>query len=181
MGINRFLSLFLKECINIYIYIYICVCANVQRIKTSSVVFVVTMHEGASEQDELDLTYCSHKPECIVTANPDRSVLIKIITRCFQFNLRMYFAFKIRGSAWCSKREQFRVLLPLFRHVVPLNDGNCRLKMPISRWYITIENPSYLFMTLSCTEAIQSFISHINQYSLADPSCGDIPNWVWQG
>ena len=27
-----------------------------------------------------DLTYCSHKPECIVTTNPDRSVLIIIRT-----------------------------------------------------------------------------------------------------
>ena len=49
------------------------------------------------------------------------------------------------------------------------------------RSYTTIENPSYFFMTLSCTEAIQSFISHFNQYSLVDPSWGNIPSWVWQG
>ena len=49
------------------------------------------------------------------------------------------------------------------------------------RLYTTIENPSYFFMTLSCTEAIQSFISHFNQYSLVDPSWGNIPSWVWQG
>ena len=24
-------------------------------------------------------------------------------------------------------------------------------------------------------------ISHFNQYSLVDPSCGNIPSWVWQG
>ena len=29
-------------------------------------------------------TYCSHKPECIVATNPDRSVLITIMTRQFQ-------------------------------------------------------------------------------------------------
>ena len=50
-----------------------------------------------------------------------------------------------------------------------------------SRWYTTIENPSYFFMTLSCTEAIQSFSSHFNQYSLVDPSWGHIPSWGWQG
>ena len=50
-----------------------------------------------------------------------------------------------------------------------------------SRLYTTIENPSYFFMTLSCTEAIQSFISHFNQYSLVDPSWGNISSWVWQG
>ena len=38
--------------------------------------------EGVSPKD---LTYCSHKPECIVTTNPDRSVLITIITWHFQF------------------------------------------------------------------------------------------------
>ena len=32
-----------------------------------------------------------------------------------------------------------------------------------------------------CTEAIQSFISHFNQYGLVDPSWGNIPSWVWQG
>ena len=33
-----------------------------------------------------DLTYCSHKPECTGTTNPDRSVLITIITWHFQFH-----------------------------------------------------------------------------------------------
>ena len=54
--------------------------------------FVVTMHEGVQNRKSnpegvcpRDLTYCSHKPECIVTTNPDRSVLITIITWHFQF------------------------------------------------------------------------------------------------
>ena len=38
--------------------------------------------EGVSPRD---LTYCSHKPECIVTTNLDRSVLIRIITWHLQF------------------------------------------------------------------------------------------------
>ena len=33
----------------------------------------------------------------------------------------------------CSKREPFRVLRPLLRHVVPLNDGNCRLTIPVGK------------------------------------------------
>ena len=33
----------------------------------------------------------------------------------------------------CSKRETFHALLPLFRHVVPLNDRNCRLTMPVGK------------------------------------------------
>ena len=31
----------------------------------------------------------------------------------------------------CSKREPFNALLPLLRHVVPLDDGNCRLTIPV--------------------------------------------------
>ena len=30
-----------------------------------------------------------------------------------------------------SKREPFHALLQLLRHVVPLNDGNCRLTIPV--------------------------------------------------
>ena len=33
----------------------------------------------------------------------------------------------------CSKREPFHALLPLLRHVAPLNDGNCRLTMPVGK------------------------------------------------
>ena len=31
----------------------------------------------------------------------------------------------------CSKREPFHALLPLLCHVVPLNNGNCRLTIPV--------------------------------------------------
>ena len=31
----------------------------------------------------------------------------------------------------CSKREPFHMLLPLLRHVVPLNNGNCHLTIPV--------------------------------------------------
>ena len=55
--------------------------------------FVVTMHEGACETGSQIpralgcgiWRYSSHKPECIVKTNPDRSVLITIITWHFQF------------------------------------------------------------------------------------------------
>ena len=48
-------------------------------------------------------------------------------------------------------------------------------------WYTIIENLSYFFMTLSCTEAMQSFISHFNQYSLVHPSWANIPSWAARG
>ena len=42
-----------------------------------------------------------------------------------------YSPFDIR--IWCSNQEPFRMLLPLLRHVVSLNDGNCGLTMPV-KW-----------------------------------------------
>ena len=42
---------------------------------------------GRVRSRKSNLTYCSHKPECIVTTNPDRSALITIITWHFQFHL----------------------------------------------------------------------------------------------
>ena len=59
---------------------------------------------------------------------------------------------------------------------IPMGNENKDLDM----WYTTIENLSYLFITLSCTEAMQSLISHFNQYNLVDPSWGNISSWVWQ-
>ena len=55
------------------------------------------------------------------------------------------------------------------RKLIPSHD--------VSRLYTTIENPSYFFMTLSCTKAIQSFISHFNQYSLGTT----FPAWFDRG
>ena len=98
---------------------------------------VVTVDEGACEQEVNPeavrpryLMHYSHKPECIVTTNPDRSVLITIITWHFHFASWMLVS-PLKTRIWCSKGEPFRVLLILLRHVVPLNDGNCRLTMPV--------------------------------------------------
>ena len=58
-------------------------CESIKGLRPVLEGFVVTMHEGECEtgsQIPRDLTYCSHKPECNVTTNPDRSVLITIIT-----------------------------------------------------------------------------------------------------
>ena len=71
-----------------------------------------------------------HKTECIVKTNPDRSVLITTIPWHFGFrpvNVRIFY---IEYES-CLKWEQFRVLLPLLRHVVLLNDGNRRLTIPV--------------------------------------------------
>ena len=50
----------------------------------------VTMHKSAGETGS-QMTYCSHKPECIVTTSPDRSVVIAILTWHFQFRSINFF------------------------------------------------------------------------------------------
>ena len=50
----------------------------------------------------------------------------------------------------------------------------------MGRSYATIENSSYFFVTLSCMEAMQNFISHFNQY-MVDPSWGKFPAWFDRG
>ena len=61
-----------------------------------------------------DLTYYSHKPECIMTTNPDRSVLITIITWHFQFrpvnvsHLHLRYEYRARSKsrfAWRCARN----------------------------------------------------------------------------
>ena len=45
----------------------------------------------------------------------------------------------------CSKREPFHALLPLLRHVVPLNDGNCLLTIPVVKGRCAREAPPHVF------------------------------------
>ena len=54
--------------------------------------------------------------------NHDYNKAFSISTREWQYS-------PLEIRIWCSKREPFHVLLPLLRHVVPLNNGNCRLTM----------------------------------------------------
>ena len=37
----------------------------------------------------------------------------------------------LKKRIWCSKQEPVHVLLPLWRHMLSLNDGNCRLTTPV--------------------------------------------------
>ena len=44
-----------------------------------------------------------------------------------------------------SKREPFHALLPLLRHMEPLNDGNCRLTIPVAKGRCAHEALSHAF------------------------------------
>ena len=82
---------------------YVCVLKGLRPVLEG---FVVPMHEGACETgSQIPRAYCSQKPECIGTTNPDRSVLITIITWHFQFhpvnvsNLRVKGAYVLEARA----------------------------------------------------------------------------------
>ena len=76
--------------------------------------------EGVSPRD---LTYCSHKPECIETTNPERSVLITIIIWMLVFSTQ-------NTNIVLEARAVSRAT-PIITSLVPLHDGNCRLKIPV--------------------------------------------------
>ena len=104
--------------------------------------FVVAMYESACEQEvrtesvsPMNLTYCSHKPDCIVTTNPDRFLILASECRHSPFKLRIR----------CSKGEMFCMLPPLLGHAVPLDDGNCRLSMPVVKGRCTHDAPPHTF------------------------------------
>ena len=70
-----------------------------------------------------DLTYCSRKPECIVTTNPDRSVLITIITWHFQFHLVNVSNFQLKYEYRARSESRFACYSNCFVTWCPLTTG----------------------------------------------------------
>ena len=90
--------------------------------------------------------HCQHNPEFINCDNKPRQIgLNHNYNMTFSISPResLYSPFKIR--IWCSKREPFHVLLPLLHHVVPLNDGNYCLTMPVVKGHCTCGALPYTF------------------------------------
>ena len=75
--------------------------------------------------------FISYAPLCILTPDPSGTVLNQDYNMTYSIAHRecQYSPHKI--GIWCSRRDTFRVLLPLLRHEVPINHGRCRLTMPI--------------------------------------------------
>ena len=147
------------------------------------------MHEGACEtgsqsrgRSPRDLTYCSHKPECIGTTNPDRSVLITIITWHFQFHPGNVSNLHVKGAYVLEARAVY-ALPPLLRHVVPLNDGNCRLTIPVVKGRCARDALPHAFDigVFKYSKSNPSTIKHINNESEnLNESCDvafDSNNW----
>ena len=75
------------------------------------------------------------------------------------------------GNPWQNDKKQYKKYLKRKQNCLKvcsytaIDHHNWALSMMhrcALRWYTTIKNTSYFFMTLSCTEAIQSIISHFN-------------------
>ena len=67
----------------------------------------------------------------------------------------------------CSKREPFRVLLPLLRRVVSLNDGNCRLTIPVVKGRCARDplHQAFHIGVFEFVETISTAIKHIYKKS----------------
>ena len=63
----------------------------------------------------------------------------------------------------CSKREPFHELLPLLRHVVPLNDENCRLTIPVVKGHCARDALPHIFHIgmFKFVEMISTTMEHI--------------------
>ena len=103
--------------------------------------FVVTMHEGACETGSQipralarkDLTYCSHKPECIVTTNPDRSVLITIITWHFEFRPMNVSILHLKYNYCARSESRFACYSHCYVTWYPLTTGTVASQCPSAR------------------------------------------------
>ena len=86
--------------------------------------------EGVSPRD---LTYCSHKPECIVTTNPDRSVLITIITWHFQFLPVNVSILHLKYEYHARSESRFACYSHCYVTWCPLTKGIVASQFPLSR------------------------------------------------
>ena len=114
-----------------------------------------------------DLTYCSHKPKCIVTTNPDRSVLIIIITWHFQFLpvnvsiLHLKYVYRARSESRFACYSHCCVTR------YPLNIGNSRLTMPVGKGRCARDELPHAFHigVFKFVFTISSTIKHIYKQS----------------
>ena len=99
----------------------------------TGVVVTMRVRDGKSntEADRIDVLFVQARVHC--DNKPRQIGLNRDYNKTFSISHRecWYYPFKLR--IWCSKREPFRVLPALLRHVVLVNNGNCRLTMPVDK------------------------------------------------
>ena len=116
--------------------------------------------EGVSPRD---LTYCSHKPEWMVTTNPDRSVLITIITRHFQFHpvnvsiLHLKYEYRARSeSRFPCHSHCYVTWCPLTTRIVASQFPSSRDAALVTRYL-----RPFISACLNSSKTISTTIKHI--------------------
>ena len=111
-----------------------------------------------------DLTYCSHKPECIVTTNPDRSVLITIITWHFQFcpvNVSiLYLKYEYRAQS----ESRFACYSHFYVTWSPLTTGIFASQFPSSRDAALVTRYLTPFIS-ACINSLKRFLPQWNMFT----------------
>ena len=146
-------------CMHLFL-VYIC------RIKTGSGRGLLSQCTRARAKHEVksrrrsrrDLTYCSHKPECIVTTNPDRSVLIIIITWHFWFYPMDVRIPHLNDDHRGRSESHFACYSHCYITWHPLATGNCCLTMPSSRDAVLVTRYLEPFIS-KCLNAVKIILT----------------------
>ena len=129
--------------------------------------FVVTMHEGRVRNRKSnpegvsprDLTYCSHKPERIVTTKPDRSVLITIITWHFQFRPVNFSILHLKYDYRARSESRFACYSHCYVTWCPLTTGIVASQCPSARDAVLVTR----YLTPLISACLNSFLRFLPQ------------------
>ena len=115
--------------------------------------------EGVSPRD---LTYCSHKPECIVTTKPDRSVLITIITWHFQFRPVNVSILHLKDDYRVRSESRFACYSHCYVTWCPLTTGIVASQCPSARDAVLVTR----YITPFISACLSSFLRFLPQYHI---------------
>ena len=110
-----------------------------------------------------DLTHCSHKPECIVTTNPDRSVLITIITWHFQFRPVNVSILHLNYDFRAGSESRFACYSHCYVTWYPLTAGIVTSQCPSARDAVLATS----YLTPFISACLNSFLRFLPQYILS--------------
>ena len=108
------------------------------------------------------LTYCSHKPECIVTTNPDRSFLIPIITWHFQFRPVNVSILRLKYDCRARSESRFACYSHCYVTWYPLTTGIVASQCPSARDVVLVTR----YLTPFISVCLNSFIRFLPQKNI---------------
>ena len=131
--------------------------------------FVVTMlvRNSKSNPESVsprDLTYCSHKPECMVTTNPRRSVLILIITGHFQFHPVNVSILHLKYEHSARRESHFACYPHCYVTWCPFSTGIVGSQFPSSRDAALMTHYLRPFIS-ACLNSLKRFLPQQNIYT----------------